>query len=118
MSFAIQSLCLVLFDWGFAHACTRSDNWSYWLPSPPGSHRIAAAAPQHPTLGPLGVFDMNVRGASRGQLYSVRLREFANGTAIPLGQYKVLLRALRPFGDPEKAEDYDVHVSVQFGWVA
>ncbi|KAG8738765.1 hypothetical protein FRC10_006482 [Ceratobasidium sp. 414] len=41
--------------------------------------------------------------------YSVT--EFANGTAIPNGAYKILVRALKITGDPKKEEDYEVWAS-------
>lgn len=88
--------------------------WSDWLPS--SGARIDAVS-DYPTLGPLAVYNYMPRGARFGDKYRIDLTQFANGTQIPLGQYKVLLRALRPFGDPNRAADYDVHVSVQFGWV-
>ncbi|KAG8724913.1 hypothetical protein FRC09_012078 [Ceratobasidium sp. 395] len=37
--------------------------------------------------------------------------KFANGTAIPNGSYKILLRALKITGDPKKEEDYEVWTS-------
>lgn len=36
---------------------------------------------------------------------------FANGTAIPNGRYKILLRALKITGDPTKESDYDAWLS-------
>jgi len=36
---------------------------------------------------------------------------FANGTTIPNGQYRVLLRALRVTGDPTNEADYDSWLS-------
>ncbi|KAH7102093.1 subtilisin-like protein [Auriculariales sp. MPI-PUGE-AT-0066] len=42
---------------------------------------------------------------------------FTNGTAIPFGQYRLLLRALRLLGDRADQNDYDVYVSQQFGIV-
>lgn len=96
-------------------------DFSDWLPVVHGgAHRISAtAAAAYPTLGPLGQFNYLVRNARTvsKELPRVRLLEFANGTRIPVGQYRVLIRALRPFGDPEKDEDYDAFVTVQFGWV-
>ncbi|EJD38967.1 subtilisin-like protein [Auricularia subglabra TFB-10046 SS5] len=96
-------------------------DFSDWLPAVPGAHRVSAsAAAAYPNLGPIGQFNYMVRNARARsvEIPRIRLAEFANGTRIPLGQYKTLVRALRPFGDPEKAEDYDAFVSVQFGWVA
>ncbi|EJD54165.1 subtilisin-like protein, partial [Auricularia subglabra TFB-10046 SS5] len=43
--------------------------------------------------------------------------KFSNGSDIPYGQYKLLLRALRPFGNPDLEKDYDVYVSEQVGLV-
>lgn len=36
---------------------------------------------------------------------------FANGTAIPNGRYKILIRALKITGDPKKESDYDAWLS-------
>ncbi|EJD38963.1 subtilisin-like protein [Auricularia subglabra TFB-10046 SS5] len=95
-------------------------DFSDWLPSVRGAQRIsAAAAASYPNLGPIGQFNYMIRNARAEsiELPRIRLVEFANGTHIPLGQYKALIRALRPFGNPDKAEDYDAFVTVQFGWV-
>ncbi|KAJ7187896.1 subtilisin-like protease [Mycena filopes] len=43
---------------------------------------------------------------------------FANGTAIPAGTYKVLLRSLRVTGDPTNEADYESWLSPIFGVVA
>ncbi|KAB5588428.1 Minor extracellular protease vpr [Ceratobasidium theobromae] len=42
---------------------------------------------------------------------SLEIKEFANGTAIPDGSYKFLLRVLRITGDPTREEDYEVWTS-------
>jgi hypothetical protein len=42
---------------------------------------------------------------------------FANGTAVPNGQYKLLLRVLRVNGDPDILEDYDIFVTPQWGFI-
>jgi hypothetical protein len=39
--------------------------------------------------------------------------QFANGTAIPNGSYKILLRVLKITGDAQKEEDYEVWTSPQ-----
>ena len=36
---------------------------------------------------------------------------FLNGTKIPVGQYRILLRILRVLGDPTNERDYDVWLS-------
>lgn len=43
---------------------------------------------------------------------------FANGTVIPNGSYKVLLRALRVTGDPTNEADYESWLSPVFGVAA
>ncbi|KAJ7767725.1 subtilisin-like protease [Mycena metata] len=40
---------------------------------------------------------------------------FANGTVIPNGSYKVLIRALRVTGDPDNEADYDAWLSQTMG---
>ncbi|KIY47274.1 pyrolysin [Fistulina hepatica ATCC 64428] len=40
---------------------------------------------------------------------------FANGTTVPNGTYKILLRALRATGDPTNLEDYDAWLSPIIG---
>ncbi|KAG9086315.1 hypothetical protein FS749_003726 [Ceratobasidium sp. UAMH 11750] len=44
---------------------------------------------------------------------SYPVAQFANGTAIPNGSYKILLRALKITGDPKEEEDYEVWTSPQ-----
>jgi hypothetical protein len=43
---------------------------------------------------------------------------FANGTVIPNGSYKVLLRSLRVTGDPKNEADYESWLSPVFGVAA
>lgn len=50
-------------------------------------------------------------------IYRVYFPYYINGSDIPYGQYKYLLRALRPFGNPKLEKDYDVYVSDQIGIV-
>jgi hypothetical protein len=42
---------------------------------------------------------------------------FANGTTIPPGSYKILLRSLRVTGDPTNEADYDSWLSPTIGVV-
>ncbi|KAI0744031.1 subtilisin-like protease [Daedaleopsis nitida] len=44
--------------------------------------------------------------------------KFANGTAIPNGSYRILLRALKVTGDPTKEEDYESWLSPVLGFQA
>jgi hypothetical protein len=43
---------------------------------------------------------------------------FANGTVIPNGNYRVLMRSLRVTGDPTNEADYDSWLSPIIGVVA
>ncbi|KAI8663031.1 hypothetical protein LRP88_07239 [Fusarium phalaenopsidis] len=43
-----------------------------------------------------------------------RFQSFSNGTAIPSGKYKILSRALRMFGDPNNAKDWQLFLSDAF----
>jgi hypothetical protein len=40
-----------------------------------------------------------------------------NGTVIPKGTYKLLIRSLKITGNPDRLEDYDMYVSQPFRWV-
>lgn len=53
-----------------------------------------------------------------GLFYEIKMPEnvFENGTRIPTGQYKILGRALRVFGDPNKEEDYESWLSPMVGF--
>ncbi|CAE6539208.1 unnamed protein product [Rhizoctonia solani] len=42
---------------------------------------------------------------------SLQVTAFANGTAIPDGSYRILIRALKITGNPKKEEDYEVWTS-------
>ncbi|EJD40984.1 subtilisin-like protein [Auricularia subglabra TFB-10046 SS5] len=42
---------------------------------------------------------------------------YGNGTALPYGEYRLLLRALKPFGNPNLQKDYDVYLSEQVNLV-
>lgn len=43
--------------------------------------------------------------------FSLEAPVFANGTTIPNGLYRVIVRALRVTGNPQREEDYDVYLS-------
>ncbi|EJD38966.1 hypothetical protein AURDEDRAFT_128569 [Auricularia subglabra TFB-10046 SS5] len=93
--------------------------WSDWLPSVPGSHRVSASAAAFPSIGPIALFNDMLRSARPRprEVPRVELAAFANGTRFPEGQYRAVIRALRPFGNPDNVEDWDVQVSEQFGWI-
>ncbi|KAJ7817766.1 subtilisin-like protease [Mycena olivaceomarginata] len=62
-----------------------------------------------PTVGPI----LQVPWLGRNDLNT-----FANGTVIPNGSYRVLLRSLRVTGDPTNEADYDSWLSPVFGVAA
>ncbi|KAJ1305221.1 hypothetical protein OPQ81_000250 [Rhizoctonia solani] len=48
---------------------------------------------------------------AEGGYYLFRIYEFANGTAIPDGSYRVFFRALKITGDPNQERDYETWTS-------
>ncbi|EJD47452.1 subtilisin-like protein [Auricularia subglabra TFB-10046 SS5] len=94
--------------------------WSWWWPgifqpSPGGSFAKVE------TLGLIGEYTDVTRGGTVTQGTPFELMDFpttfANGTSIPDGQYKLLLRVLRIGGNPNDEKDYDVYVSQQVGLI-
>lgn len=85
----------------------------------PGSFAPASSSSysQVPTLGLVAEFNNVARGVA-SPISLPFPQTFANGTAVPLGQYRLLLRALRLTGDPHDERDYDVYVSQPVGLVA
>lgn len=71
-------------------------------------------------FGPLGFYQMGEFSASPGRFLSrtdgdyLEAGKFANGTIIPAGKYKVLVRALKRFGDENKQNDYQVFLTNSF----
>ncbi|KAF9050212.1 pyrolysin [Panaeolus papilionaceus] len=53
----------------------------------------------------------NSGGGNAWSVLDLTAPTFANGTVIPNGQYRFLLRALKPFGDPSRQEDYESWLS-------
>ncbi|CAE6542896.1 unnamed protein product [Rhizoctonia solani] len=88
-----------------------------WL-FPSKSETSGGSFDRIPTIGVLYQEDYLARN-SRASTTTERgfntllAKAFANGTAIPDGSYKVLLRALKITGDPKKQEDYEVWTSPQ-----
>jgi len=53
--------------------------------------------------------------AHRAQFLNLTLTtSFGNGTTIPDGEYRVLLRALRIFGNPSEQNDWETYQSPIF----
>jgi hypothetical protein len=90
--------------------------FSSWIP-----HREPSGTYQKvPILGPLGEFNnlpRNSESVSNGGWTTVPVRSarFANGTRIPNGRYKLLMRALKVTGDRGKEGDYESWLSPPFG---
>lgn len=99
--------------------------WSWWWPGlfkPGHGHGGGNSFADVPTLGPLNAAEYVARSGFARQAPVPYFAfdfptTFANGTAIPFGQYRLLLRALRITGDAKNAKDYDVYVSEQVGLV-
>ncbi|EJD39665.1 subtilisin-like protease [Auricularia subglabra TFB-10046 SS5] len=72
-----------------------------------------------PTLGPLFQYDWMPRNDLFDSPYFETAigNAFANGTAIPYGQYRALFRALKVSGDARREEDYEVWLSPVIGIV-
>ncbi|KAJ7646960.1 subtilisin-like protease [Roridomyces roridus] len=73
-----------------------------------------------PILGSLLEFDYLVRNDLGDNLDDTVLMEntFANGTVIPNGSYRVLLRSLKVTGDPKNEADYESWLSPIIGVAA
>ncbi|KAG9127742.1 hypothetical protein FRC07_010194 [Ceratobasidium sp. 392] len=91
-----------------------------WLLSPGVKSKLAAATPstfdQIQTLGVLFQEDYVPRNSNdpaedKNGYTSLVVDKFANGTAIPSGSYKILLRAARITSDVTKEESYEVWTS-------
>ncbi|PPQ89471.1 hypothetical protein CVT25_011997 [Psilocybe cyanescens] len=73
-------------------------------------------------VGPLASFDYitrqseDVPSGTAWNLLNVDTPTFANGTAVPKGAYRILLRALRVTGDATKQEDYESWLSPVIGF--
>ncbi|KAJ7255387.1 subtilisin-like protein [Mycena rebaudengoi] len=99
----------------------KTKRWSGWYPgiTRPGKGTSYASVP---ILGPIieetyfprqGIASQSVTDVIGASLPTV----FANGTTVPNGQYKLLLRVLRVNGNPDILEDYDIFVTPQWGFI-
>ncbi|KIM30503.1 hypothetical protein M408DRAFT_286696 [Serendipita vermifera MAFF 305830] len=67
---------------------------------------------QVPTLGGLEIWERNARHTKAGySIFALSNNKFANGTRIPNGRYKILLRALKITGSLELEEDHEAWLS-------
>ncbi|KXN90796.1 Minor extracellular protease vpr [Leucoagaricus sp. SymC.cos] len=81
---------------------------------------IAGTFAQVKTIGSILELDFLTRNnedpADNGfNTFALETPTFANGTVIPNGSYRLLLRALRVTGDTTKEEDYEVYLSPIIG---
>ncbi|KAF9474706.1 pyrolysin [Pholiota conissans] len=87
----------------------------------PTKHRSGSYA-QVKIVGPLASFDYIPRHDDLDNapysLFNLETSTFANGTTIPSGTYRVLLRALRVTGNPLLEEDYESWLSPIVGITA
>ncbi|KZV93701.1 subtilisin-like protease [Exidia glandulosa HHB12029] len=89
--------------------------FSFWWP---GLKKPAGTFAKVPTLGPLAEFDFIPRDSDDPTTGFSQLpldATFANGTTIPNGTYKVLMRVLKITGDPSNEADYEAFLSPAFG---
>ncbi|KAK7035491.1 hypothetical protein VNI00_011784 [Paramarasmius palmivorus] len=80
-------------------------------------HHDGGTFDQLKTVGPIVEFPFMPRQTSdllsgnAVSIYPFNSPTFANGTRIPNGSYRLLVRALKVTGDPTKAEDYESWLS-------
>ncbi|KAF9547696.1 subtilisin-like protease [Agrocybe pediades] len=90
----------------------------FTFPSPHNGGTFA----QVKIVGPLAEFDFVSRnnddttpGGEGSNSFVLETPTFANGTTIPNGSYRVLIRALRVTGDPKNEADYESWLSPVLG---
>ena len=94
------------------------DWWSWWWPFPRPAKK--GTYDKVPIVGTVFDYSYFVRNAEDPRFGSESLalpQDFLNGTVIPPGQYKLLVRVLKITGDPHKQEDYETYLSPQIGVV-
>ncbi|KAH7097947.1 subtilisin-like protein [Auriculariales sp. MPI-PUGE-AT-0066] len=89
--------------------------WSWWWPGLAGDKHDTFS--QVPVAGHIAEWAYESRSVPFITPYTGLNfpTSFANGTKVPAGQYRLLLRALRVGGEPQKEKDYDIYVSEQVG---
>ncbi|KAL0572698.1 hypothetical protein V5O48_009272 [Marasmius crinis-equi] len=86
-----------------------ADDPSFYFPQNP-----SGTFDDVPIVGPLLEVDFitrNDEGDNLANSVALTTPTFANGTIIPNGSYKILLRALKVTGDPENEADYESWLS-------
>ncbi|EJD39676.1 subtilisin-like protease [Auricularia subglabra TFB-10046 SS5] len=81
--------------------------FGWWWPRPGGSFNKVK------TIGPIFEYEYMPRNEDFDRPYFQLAvpAQFANGTAIAKGRYRLLFRALRVTGNPARQEDYEVWLS-------
>ncbi|KAG8756358.1 hypothetical protein FRC11_005399 [Ceratobasidium sp. 423] len=95
------------------NATPKRSTWNWLTPNGVQTAGIFAGVPS------LGVIyreryiarNTNANTTKDGGYNTLEINEFANGTAIPDGSYRVLFRALKITGNPEHEEDYETWTS-------
>ncbi|VUC21572.1 unnamed protein product [Clonostachys rosea] len=90
------------------------EDWSY--PAVPGEAKYYGSFKTTPQglSGTVSSFPIRNYPRNNGAVYAPPQNVFAHGGDIPAGEYKILCRALRTFGDPNKLEDWQIKVSPWF----
>ncbi|KAG9012621.1 hypothetical protein FRB90_006564 [Tulasnella sp. 427] len=98
---------------GFSGFKFLSPMWDWLTPKNKPTSSSGGTFQQVPIIGVLQQLlyqprsTPDTQGAGGYKSVSLQSRTFANGTAIPNGSYRVLLRALKITGDPSNESDYE-----------
>ncbi|KZT21765.1 subtilisin-like protease [Neolentinus lepideus HHB14362 ss-1] len=98
---------------------SKRDWWNWWWPQKPSN-----SYEKVPIIGTLAEYDYVPRNSDaptsddNGYNTYAFTGSFANGTAIAVGEYKVLLRALKVTGNPANEGDYETWLSPSFGVIS
>ncbi|KAL0938388.1 subtilisin-like serine protease pr1c [Colletotrichum truncatum] len=95
----------------------RDWNESDWVyPPVPGQHKYFGSFITEPAglSDTITSFPFKNYPRNAGGVYAKPQNKFAHGDDIPVGEYKILCRALRTFGDPNNLNDWQYKVSPWF----
>ncbi|CAH0044774.1 unnamed protein product [Clonostachys solani] len=90
------------------------EDWSY--PAVPGEAKYYGSFKTTPQglSGTVSSFPIRNYPRNNGAVYAPPQNVFAHGGDIPAGEYKILCRALRTFGDPNNLKDWQIKLSPWF----
>ncbi|TFK50631.1 subtilisin-like protease [Heliocybe sulcata] len=109
-------LDLVPKDSSVSPTLSKRDWWNWWWPQKPSN-----SYDKVPIVGTLAEYDYVPRNSDastsddNGYNTYAFTGSFANGTKIAVGEYKVLMRALKVAGNPANEADYETWLSPAFG---